>query len=337
MGACGVPTWMPRLHVVRYRGGADVRVLVGGPGLWQVTGGSHVSQQVTVLPNQGLLVTKLVTGPGVSYAFAEPRCSGYLWVYRVAADAARRLSTTADDLLGGSRQAWAVTYRDRGVVLTPLDGGRTVTLPATTGPVADTAAGLVVAACDRRGARPCAVELVDPISGALVRRLAVGFPLGAAGHTVLVSLPDCGVPTAQPCALESVDLATGRRAATFELPAGRVLASNAVFSPDGTRAAFQLARPGPDLRVRARTASRPSDVAILNLRTGNLEIVPGLELAPGTQAGLAFGATSRWLLVTVSEGTHGELLAWRPGMPGPALVASLPGPLVAPPPLLSRR
>jgi hypothetical protein len=49
---------------------------------------------------------------------------------------------------------------------------------------------------------------------------------------------------------------------------------------------------------------------------------------------LAFDATGSWLLATVSEGDRGALLAWRQGMPGPALVTSLPGPLMAPPPLL---
>jgi len=65
--------------------------------------------------------------------------------------------------------------------------------------------------------------------------------------------------------------------------------------------------------------------------------VPGLELPPGVRTGLAFDGTGRWLLVTVSEGNHGELLAWRRGMPGPALVARLPGPLIAAPPLLPTR
>ena len=34
------------------------------------------------------------------------------------------------------------------------------------------------------------------------------------------------------------------------------------------------------------------------------------------------------------RGDHGELLAWRHGMAGPALITSLPGPLMAAPPLL---
>jgi hypothetical protein len=37
----------------------------------------------------------------------------------------------------------------------------------------------------------------------------------------------------------------------------------------------------------------------------------------------------------VSEGQRGELLAWRQGMPGPALVTTLPGPLATAPPLLA--
>jgi hypothetical protein len=57
---------------------------------------------------------------------------------------------------------------------------------------------------------------------------------------------------------------------------------------------------------------------ILHLHTGSLDIVPGLELPPLTRAGLAFDATGRWLLTTVSEGRRGQLLTWRQGMPGPA-------------------
>jgi hypothetical protein len=107
-----------------------------------------------------------------------------------------------------------------------------------------------------------------------------------------------------------------------------------VFSSDGTLAAFQLARAGRDPRFTAAFPGPPSDVVVLHLRTGSLDVVPGLELPPGTWAGLAFDPTGRWLLATVSKGDRGELLAWRRGMPGPALVTSLPGPLDEAPPLL---
>jgi hypothetical protein len=125
------------------------------------------------------------------------------------------------------------------------------------------------------------------------------------------------------------------------LPAGRAPVSDAVFSPDGTAAAFQLARARQDLRSTTGRPARPADVAVLHLpkaghhlQKGGFDIVPGLELPPGTGAGLAWDATGSLLLATVNEGNRGALLAWRQGMPGPALVAELPGPLMVAPPLL---
>jgi hypothetical protein len=307
--------------------------LVGGTALREVSPGGALARPLPGLPAQGWVVTKLISGPGADYAFVDPQCSGYLWVYRIVAGVAHRLGTAAFDLLGGPHHAWAVTY-PRHTLLTSLNGGRTVTLKAGTDPVADTAAGLVVAYHPQAG-RPGTVDLVDPDTGALVRRLARGSPLGAAAGVALVSRPGCGVPPAHPvCTLESIDLTTGQPTARFELPAGRIPVSDAVFSPGGTVAAFQLARARRDPRVTTGRPLPPADVAVLHLNTGRLDIVPGLELPPGTGAGLAFDATGSWLLATVSEGDHGELLTWRRGMPGPALVTRLPGPLMAAPPLL---
>jgi hypothetical protein len=332
-GACRVPVYLPRIHLARHHAPVHVAALIGGTALREVTPGGALSRPLPGLPAQGWVVTKLVSGPGADYAFVDPQCSGYLWVYRIAAGAAHRLGTAAFDLLSGPHHAWAVTY-PRHTLLTPLNGGRTVTLKAGTDPVADTAAGLVVAYHPRAG-RPGTVELVDPDTGALVRRLARGAPLGAAAGVVLVSRPGCGAPQAsRVCTLESISLTTGQPTARFGLPAGRVPVSDAAFSAGGTVAAFQLARARPDPRVTTGHPPPLVDVAVLHLDTGRLDIVPGLELPPGTGAGLAFNATGSWLLVTVSEGDRGELLAWRHGMPGPALVTSLPGPLMAAPPLL---
>jgi len=210
---------------------------------------------------------------------------------------------------------------------------------SSTDPIADTAAGLVVVRYRPLAGQRHAVELVDPNSGVVLRRIGDGFPMGAADHVLLVSLHGCAAtPAHSTCTLESFDLSTGRPQATIKLPAGRSPTggdlSSPVFSPNGALAAFQLARASRDPHYAATFPSTPSDVVILNLRTGRLDIVPGLELPPATWAGLAFDPTGRWLLATVSEGDHGDLLAWRPGMPGPALVTSLPGPLVEAPPLL---
>jgi len=334
--ACGSAVDLPQIHLAPQHAHVHARVLVGGTGLRRVTLGGAVSGALPGLPEHGWLVTNVVAGPGAAYAFDTPcvSSSAFVRVYRIVAGAAQRLRVTADALLGGSHRAWAVTYRAHHTVLTALAGGRAVTFPSNIAPVADTAAGLVVVAYHPPAGRRHTVELLDPDTGAVLRRLGGGSPLGAAGQVLLVSAHGCAGPPAHgTCTLESVNLHTGRPAATAELPAGRVpvwgdLASP-VISPDGTLAAFQLARARPDPRFAAAAPGPPSDVAVLHLRTGRLDIVPGLELPPRTWAGLAFDATGRWLLATVSQGDP-----WRPGMPGPALVTSLPGPLAEAPPLL---
>ncbi len=294
-GACGSPVYLPQIHLARHHARVHGRVLVGGTALRQVTLGRAVTRPLPGLPDHGRLVTKLVAGPGAYYAFDLPCSSSSpsLRVYRIVAGAAHHLNTTADDLLGGPHRAWAVTYLAHHTVLTALTGGRAVTLKSHTTPLADTAAGLMVVAHHDLLDLPDTLELVDPNTGALLRRFA-------------------------------------------EATAGRVPISDAVFSPGGTEAAFQLARASQDPRFTTGWPYPPSDVVVLHLHTGSLDIVPGLELPPLTWAGLAFDATGRWLLTTVSEGERGELLAWRQGMPGPALVTTLPGPLVTAPPLLPR-
>jgi hypothetical protein len=78
--------------------------------------------------------------------------------------------------------------------------------------------------------------------------------------------------------------------------------------------AFQLSRAGPDSRFAAYHPFGPSDIVVLDLSTGRLSVVPGVELAPKTQAGLAFDPASRWLVVALDEGRRAGLLLWRPGL-----------------------
>ena len=310
----------------------------------EVTPDGAVSGPLPGLPERGRVVSNVVAGPRAAYAFDTPCTSSTasVQIYRIGASAAHRLGVNADALIGGPHLAWALSYRSSTVltqVLTPVAGSRAVRFSSSRDPIADTAAGLVEVRYRPLAGQRHAVELVDPNTGAVLRRIGDGFPMGAADHVLLVSLHGCAAPPApRTCTLESFDLNTGRPIATIKLPAGRMPTggdlSSPVFSPNGTLAAFQIARAKPDPRFAAAPLGPPSDVAVLNLRTGKLDIVPGLELPPATWAGLAFDPTGRWLLATVSEGDHGDLLAWRPGMPGPALLTSLPGPLVEAPPLL---
>jgi hypothetical protein len=343
-GACGSTVDLPQIHLSGQHPQVHARLLIGGTGLREVTAGGAVSRPLPGLPERDRVVTNVVAGPRTAYAFDTPCTSstGSVRIYRIGAGGAHRLRVSADALIGGPHLAWALSYRSSTVltqVLNPLAGSRAVRFSSSTDPIADTAAGLVVVRYRPLAGQRHAVELVDPNSGAVLRRIGDGFPMGAADHVLLVSLHGCAeTPAHSTCTLESFDLSTGRPQATIKLPAGRMPTggdlSSPVFSPNGTLAAFQLARAGRDPRYAASSLGPPSDVVVLNLRTGKLDIVPGLELPPATWAGLAFDPTGRWLLATVSEGDHGDLLAWRPGMPGPALMTSLPGPFVAAPPLL---
>lgn len=343
-GACGSTVDLPQIRLAGQHAHVHARLLIGGTGLREVTPGGAVSAPLPGLPERGRVVTSVVAGPGAAYAFDTPCSSSTasVRIYRIAASGAHRLGVSADALIGGPHLALALSYRPSTVltkVLNRLAGSRAVRFRSSTDPIADTAAGLVVVRYRPLAGQRHAVELVDPNTGAVLRRLGEGFPMGAADHVLLVSLHGCTeTATHSTCTLESFNLNTGRPIATIKLPAGRYPTggdlSSPVFSRHGTLAAFQLARAKRDPRFAAVVPDPPSDVAVLNLRTGKLDAVPGLELPPATWAGLAFDPTGRWLLATVSEGGHGELLAWRPGMPGPALVTSLPGPLAEAPPLL---
>jgi hypothetical protein len=161
-----------------------------------------------------------------------------------------------------------------------------------------------------------------------------GYPLAADAHTVLAQTHPCGFQEAVACTLERLDITSGGMARTYPLPAGRAPTSAVIFSPDGRLAAFQLTRATKDPRFSTGHPAPPSDVAILHLDTGQLDIVPNLELAPKTGAGLAFDNTGSSLFITLSEGDHGQLLIWQHDMSGPALVTTVPGPITGAPPLL---
>jgi hypothetical protein len=63
-GACGLPVYLPQIRLAGHPGGVHGRVLVGGPGLRQVTLGGAVSRPLPGLPYRGRVAGVLVAGPG---------------------------------------------------------------------------------------------------------------------------------------------------------------------------------------------------------------------------------------------------------------------------------
>ena len=156
-----------------------------------------------------------------------------------------------------------------------------------------------------------------------MRTLGTGLLLATSERFLVTAGAGCGLTGR--CVLTRVD-ATGGSLRRYPLPPGRAPTSAALVSPDGQRLVVQLSRPEPELRFSVGHPGGPSDLAVLDLRSGELTVVPGIELPPKTQAGLAFDSRSRWLVIAVDEGPRVRLLVWQPGMSRPMVSpARLPG------------
>jgi hypothetical protein len=279
----------------------------------------------------------------VVYALSTPCDGSGGRAYRLENGTAHPVAgAPVDTLLAGPARVWAVNYPGPGatpggrVVLRPVGGGRSLALPPDAYPVADTSAGLVVAASPPGDVgRPPHVMVLDPRTGRPVRTLGVGQPLAADSAHLLLLLGRCDVGQGtSPCAVARVDVRTGRVQRRYPLPKERFPVSAGSVSRDGRQAAFQLARAHPDSRFDPGHPAPPSDIAVLRLDDGRLDIVPSLELAPKTGAALGFAADGGWVFAAVSDGDHTHLLGWRPGLGAPQSVARLSGPVAWAPPLL---
>jgi hypothetical protein len=340
-GACGSTVFRPLLSAQPLTERIGVRLLVGGYGVRLVDADTGTARPVRGIPIDAThTVSELVSAAGVVYVKSAACDGGTGPVYRLDADTARPIAATpVGDLLAGADRVWAVEYPAASapptapVRLRPLNAGRAVALPSGAYPVADTDAG-IVAAANQLGARPHVV-LLDPTTGRPVRTLGAGVPLAVDRSHLLLQRDPCDLNhTPRSCTIARIDLRTGHQDSRYTLPAGRVPVSAGSLSRDGGLAVFQLARAHSDPRFDPGHPIPPADIALLHLDTGRLDIVPNLELAPKTGAGLAIADDGSWLFAAVNDGDHAHLLAWHPGLDAPRSVARLPGPITWTPSLL---
>jgi len=329
-GACGNRVFVPVLSTTPLRERTGLRVLVGGHGLRRVDVDTGATWWVRGADVRRRQVTSLARVPGRTYAVGA-RCSTTSstgQVLQVAGGAARVVAPRADLLLAGAGQAWRFWYPAdprRHVVLRPLDGSARTPLPRDFAPMAVSSryfvggfyANLLPDDLPQ-------VALLERAAPGRLRTLGQGTPL-AVTRDAVVSSGSCALGS--PCALRVLPLAGGP-SERFELPDRRRPTSDGVVSADGRRVAFLAARSEPDTRYRTDHPGGPSDLLVLDLGRRRVDLVPGIELAPKSGAGLAWSADGGYLLVAVNAGPRTRLLVWRPGWDRPReSPARLPGPV----------
>ena len=309
----------------------SLRLLVGGEGLQRVDFDTGRSVPVRLPPlGRGEWVDELSRAGGQEYAATAGLGCGLerrrVLAIRGTDAAAVGSRVTPSDFVADERHAWTVV--DPGHRLQPLAGGRAIALPAGFAPTAATH-GVIVGNL-AQGMDPAEIGAVRAADGALLPTSGVGSILGAAAGRYVWSA-GCGPATQNRCALQSAAV-SATRVRTYRLPRPPGSPAGAV-SPDGHIAAFTLTRASIDPYHRQGNPSPASDVAMLDLRSGRLTIVPHLELPSRYQPHLAFSPSGRWLVITATDDGLERLYAWRPGLTRPLVspVPDLPSP--APPPV----
>lgn len=176
--------------------------------------------------------------------------------------------------------------------------------PGTTRLLRDTAAGLVVVQLGNlQGAE---LLVLDPVTGQQRRRLATGRIALAVGPASVAHL---AAGCARDCPVTVTALTSGA-SRDYRLPAGGSPAEGA-FSPDGRRLA--LAVPGQFRDGRLSVV--PGFAEVLDLPTGGLLRVPGVETPAERRPDLSWSATGSLLVVGVWAADRGRLGTWSPDWP----------------------
>ena len=242
-----------------------------------------------------------------------------------------RMPHRIDEFLFDSSRAWGLRWPadqlTHGVIY-PAGGGPPVRLPRGFTPSAVTD-GVLVGSVARSSNTAGALVLVDAATGLVRRNLGVGQELAAAGGTV-VWTTGCDLERPAACAAhrQAVD---GGVVTSYRLP--RPPASDAVLSPDHRLLAFTMERPAQDPRYVYEHPFPPTDIAVLNLDTGVVETVPGIEIPAKSAPALDF-TDDNWLVVGLGAGTRTRVLAWRSGLAHPMETRAVPG-LVGSPPAMA--
>jgi hypothetical protein len=199
--------------------------------------------------------------------------------------------------------------------------------PLPHGWVASAASGpdLVVSATSSDPHVPATIGIGNPATGRLTRTFGKGYVVAAAPGRAVWLAGECHPG---PCLLTVTGPDTFNSAVQ-----ARSFPCCGTFSPDGRRVAFILPRTDGELGPHP---GPPADVAVLDVTTMSMRILPGLLLPPKTFVTTAWSPDSTWLVLGADLGTRPLVLVWRESMSLPAevRVPALAGGTTGPPALL---
>lgn len=337
-GACDGGALLPIVSSAPAAQRTGIKALLGGDRLRLV---DFDSGHVTILPDAvvrpGEYAAVLAGDPITAYA-TTPSCNetSPYGMLRISIDhrvsVIRSIGPT-QSVLADRNRAWIVTYpadadHPYGTI-TPVPRGPLVRLPAGFYPsavVSDTVVGMLQ---PDPSAPPTWLMLVDARTGRVRARLEQAVSPLAAGADQVLWTGGCEEGDTKPCMLRRRSI-TGGATAGYSLPRA---ACCGVVSPDGTAVALLLQRATTDPRFESHPLP-PSDIAVMHLDTGRLEVVPGIELPAKSSPGLAFATGGGWLLIALDAGQRTRLLAWRSGLRLPYETTAIRGLVRAPPTLV---
>ncbi|MFI7063713.1 hypothetical protein ACIBL3_22195 [Kribbella sp. NPDC050124] len=335
-GACGADTLLPIVSSSPPAEPTGLEVLLGGERLRLV---DFDSGHATTLPDPavhpGEYAAVLAGDPVTAYATTGScdETAPYAML-RISVDhrvsVIRPLGPTESPLTDGNR-VWIASFASAidnpYATITSVAGGQRVRLPLGFYPsaiVGDTIVGMLQ---PDPSISPTWLALVDARTGRLQAKLEQHVALLAAGAGQVFWTSGCH-DDASPCTLRRQSIAGGQTVGS-PLPGPGCCG---VVSPDGTRVAFLVERAATDPRFDDHPLP-PMDIAIMQLDTGRLDLVPGIELPAKSQPALAFADRGDWLVIALNAGSRTRLLAARPGLRQPYETTALPG-LVHHPPTL---
>ena len=335
------------MSVDRLRAATGVRLLVGGQSVHTVDldAGWVRSAAGLSLPADEFVSQLLVSGQ-TGYALVQPcEATGTDAVLRIGRTGGvtmlasnRHIDQLFADDSGG---VWAAEVADIAtdgpITMVRLPGGGAVRLPAGLRPVAISGHRLI-------GVIGTPAQPGNPRSGDLVSfdlsTARFGPGLGRASSLTvgagLLLWTDGPCSQAAPCALHRYDLGSGVSSVRgYALPVEASIDSGAL-SPDRRLLAFALPREFQDRSADVAGFGAPSDLVVLDLRTGVLEGIPNLQLPPTAPAGLAFSAHGDWLVIAADEGSSTRVLLWRSGLVRPLQAGvTVDGRMLAVPPVIA--